>query len=259
MIIDVNASVGHYPFRRLGATTAAQLVAAMDRHGIARAVVPSLHAVFYRDAHRGNEELMAEVRPHGGRLIPVATVNPAYVGWERDLAEAITAWKVKVVTLTPEHHGYALGDERGRAALARIQDYGVPLLLTQRLEDRRQRHAWDRAEDLTVNALLETARAYPRMRFVLANWAALDGARLEGAGLKGRCLIDFARLQVVFRKEVPKLIAALGVEAIAFGTHQPFDYAGGSLVKLANVQATRPADYAAIAGGNAARFLRLEA
>lgn len=257
MIIDVNASVGHYPFRSLRATSARQLIAAMDQAGIARAVVPSLHAVFYRDAHRGNEELMAEVQLHAGRLLPVATINPAYVGWERDLAQAVDQWKVKALTLTPEYHGYALNDSRGRAALERVESHGLPLLLTQRLEDRRQRHAWDRAEDLTVNALLEVARAYPKLKFILANWAGLDGARLADAGLKGRCLIDFARLQVVYRNEVPRLIEALGVEALAFGSHQPFDYVGGSLVKLANVQATRPADYEAIAWRNAARFLQL--
>ena len=47
-------------------------------------------------------------------------------------------------------------------------------------------------------------------------------------------------------------------QAIAFGSHAPFDYVGPSLVKLANVQLTRPSDYEKIARGNAARFLGLE-
>ena len=63
---------------------------------------------------------------------------------------------------------------------------------------------------------------------------------------------------MVFRKEVPRLIETLGVEAIAFGSHVPFDYLEGSLVKLANVRSTRPADYEAVAGRNAMRFLGLE-
>ncbi len=218
MIIDVNAFLGHYPFRQLRNNSAAAFVAHLDRNGIDRAVVSSLHAVFYRDAHRGNEELFAETRAHASRLIPVATVNPKYVGWERDLAECVEQWKMKVVTLLPEHHGYSLSDAQGRAALAKIAEYGLPVLLTQRLEDRRQRHAFDRAEDLQLNAVLEAAQAYPRLKFMLVNWAGLDGKRLVDAGLKGRCLIDFARLQVVFRKDVPKLIETLGVEAIAFGS-----------------------------------------
>lgn len=258
MIIDVNATLGHYPFRSLRHNTAAGLLALMDRNGIRRAVVSSLPAVFYRDAHRGNEELLADTKPHGGRFIPAATVNPKYAGWERDLAEAVEQWKVKVVTLVPEHHGYSLQDAHGRAALTRIAEYGVPLLLTQRFEDRRQRHAFDRAEDLQLNAVLTAAHEFRRLKFLFSNWAGLDGAKMVAAGLKGRCLIDFARLQVVFRKEVPPLIEALGVEALAFGTHAPFDYVGPSLVKLANLQHLRPGDYDRIAGENARRFLALD-
>ncbi len=257
MIIDVNASIGHYPFRQLRSGAADKFVAQMTRSGIDRAVVACLHAAFYRDAHRGNEELREAVQAHGKRLIPAATINPKYVGWERDLEEAVERWGMRIVTLVPEHHGYALNDAHGRAALEKIAGYGVPVLLRQRFEDRRQRHAWDKAEDLTVAALLEAARIHAKLKFLLVNWAGLDGARLVDAGLKGRCLIDFARLQVLFRHEVARLIETLGVDAMAFGSHAPFDYAGPSLVKLANVQATRPADYEAIAWRNAARFLDL--
>lgn len=258
MIIDVNACLGHYPFRALRYNTAETMIGLMDRGGIDRAVVSSLHAVFYRDAHRGNEELHAATRAHGGRFIPVATANPRYVGWGRDLVEAVERWKMKAVALVPEHHGYRLDDEYGRAALERIAELGVPVVLMQRFEDRRQRHAWDRAEDLTQPALLEAAKAFPTLKFLLLNWLGLDGAKLVEAGLKGRCLVDFARLQVVYRKDVPRLIETLGVEALAFGTHAPFDYVAPSLIKLANVELLRPADREAIAWKNAARFLALD-
>lgn len=258
MIFDINAYVGHYPFRALRARRAEEIVALMDRAGIGRALVSSLSALFYRDTHRGNEELWAEVRAWGERLVPVATINPKYAGWERDLDEAVRAWRARAVTLAPEHHGYALGDEAGKAVLARIEAAGVPVLLTQRFEDRRQRHAWDRAEDLSPLAVVAAARAYPKLRFILSNWAGLDGARLAEAGLRGRVLIDFARLQVVFREEVPKLIAALGIESLAFGSHLPFDYTGGSLVKLENLDYLPAAERERIAWRNASTFLGLD-
>ena len=257
MIIDVNAALGHYPFRALAHRTADEVAALMARHGLDRAVVASLPAVFYRDVHRGNEELRDAIRPHGRRFIPVATINPRYVGWERDLVECVEGWGFSAVAVAPAHHGYALDDADGRAVLARIARLGVPVVLTQRYEDRRQRHAWDRAEDLTVAALLAAAQAHPTLRFLLVNWAGLDGAKLAAAGLRGRCLIDFARLQVVYRKEVPHLIETLGVESLAFGSHLPFDYVGGSLVKLANLGHLPAADQERIAWRNAAAFLRL--
>jgi predicted TIM-barrel fold metal-dependent hydrolase len=259
MIIDVNASLGHYPFRRLRYTSAAALLGLMDRNGIDQAVVTSLHAVFYRDAHRGNEDLFEETKPHRSRLIPVATLNPRYAGWQRDLAEAVARWKMKAVALVPEHHGYRLNDNHGRAAFARIAGYGLPVVLTQRLEDRRQRHAWDRAEDLGVQAIVEAAQAFPNMKFLLSNWARFDGLELARAGLKGRCLIDFARMPVVMRKCVPQLVETLGAEAVAFGSHMPFDYVGPSLIKLANLEALYPADSSNFASRNAARFLGLDA
>ena len=86
---------------------------------------------------------------------------------------------------------------------------------------------------------------------------SLDGTKLVEAGLKGRCLVDFARMQMVYRKDVPRLIETLGVEAMAFGTHMPFDYVAPSLIKLANVELLRPADRDALAWKNAARFLGL--
>lgn len=257
MIIDINACLGHYPFRRLRFNTAEKMIGLMDRYGIARAVVSSLHAVFYRDAHQGNEELFEETKHHSARFIPVATINPKYVAWERDLEEAVNRWRMKAVALVPEHHGYALADEHGRAALSRIAKYDVPVMLMQRFEDRRQRHHWDRAEDLQGAALLEAARAHPNLRFLLVNWLGLDGARLIDAGLKGRCLIDFARTQMVYRKDALRLMDTMGADALAFGSHMPFDYVAPSLVKLANLEQLRPAEYEAVAWRNAARFLRL--
>lgn len=257
MIIDVNAHLGHYPFRRLRHRTAAEFVKLMDANGIDRAVVSSLHSVFYRDAHQGNEELHRETRPFASRFIPVATVNPKYAGWKRDLDQAVNQWGMKAATLVPSHHGYALDDELGKAALGLIAELGLPVVLTQRFEDRRQRHHWDVAEDLMVPTLLKVAGEHPKLKFLLSNWTGLDGPSLVDAGLKGRCLIDFARLHVLYLKDAPRLIASLGVEAIAFGSHAPFNYVGPSLVKLANLDHFPQVDRERIAWRNAAEFFEI--
>jgi len=258
MIIDVNAYVGHYPFRQLQITGAPALVKHMDAHGIDVALVSSLHAVFYRDAHQGNRELFEEVEPFTGRLFPIATVNPKYAGWKKDLAESVDQGRARGITLLPEHHGYSLSDEHGQAALKRIAEYDLPVVLTQRLEDRRQRHHWDTANDLDMALVIEAAAAHPGLRFLLSNWVGLNGQELLAAGLRGRCLIDFARLQVLMNKDVPMLIDNLGVGSITYGSHMPFDYLGPSLVKLANVAALFPEDYERIAWRNAADFFRLD-
>lgn len=52
------------------------MIGRMDRHGIVKAVVSSLPARFYREAHRGNDELFEETQAQRGRWIPVVTANP---------------------------------------------------------------------------------------------------------------------------------------------------------------------------------------
>lgn len=256
MIIDVNTFLGHYPFRRVRYTTAAEMIAHLDANGIDAALVSSLHAVFYRDAQRGNEELLEAVSQFPNRLFPVGTVNPNYAGWERDLNWLVEKG-VRAIGLMPDHHGYRLTDERGTAALKEIAESKLPIVLTQRLEDRRQRHHWDVAEDLTQEELLQVARTHASLKCVLVNWLGLAGDKLLAAGLRGRCLIDFARQAVVGNKDVPKLVEALGTESIAFGSHMPFDYPAAALVKLSNVAALMPDAYERIAWKNANEFLGL--
>ncbi len=85
MIIDVNAYLGHFAFRRLRHNTAESLLALMDAKKIDMAVVSSAAAITYRNTQAGNEEVAEEVRGHRDRLLPVAVVNPFYTGWQDDL------------------------------------------------------------------------------------------------------------------------------------------------------------------------------
>jgi uncharacterized protein len=79
-------------------------------------------------------------------------------------------------------------------------------------------------------------------------------------------LVHFSGLGVVYstmsgwraQQEIPKLIARLGVESVAFGSHIPFAYIAPALVKLANLQTISPAAHEQIAWRNAATFLRLD-
>lgn len=257
MIIDVNASLGHYPFMQLRYNTAEKMAGLMDRNGINRAVVSNIHSAFYRDAHRGNAELVENIRNHRNRFSPIATINPKYVGWERDLEQCVSEWKMTAIALLPEHHGYRLTSDMGQAAIRKIAASGLPLTLIQRLEDRRQRHDWDRAEDLDFTEVAAATKAHPNLQLLLLNWIGLDGKRIVDAGLKGRCLISLTRLEVVLSKNAGRLIDTLGAEAIAFGSHMPFNYVGPALVKLANLEALPAGGHELIAWRNAARFLKL--
>ena len=53
MIIDVNAYLGHYAFRRLRHNTAESLLKLMDARKIDRAVISSASAITYRNVQSG--------------------------------------------------------------------------------------------------------------------------------------------------------------------------------------------------------------
>jgi len=85
MIVDVNAYLGHFAFRRLRNNTATSLLTLMDSKGIDKAVVSIAAAITYRNAQAGNEEVAAEISGHRDRLIPFAVIDPFYAGWQDDL------------------------------------------------------------------------------------------------------------------------------------------------------------------------------
>ena len=85
MIIDVNAYLGHFAFRRLRHNTAPKLLSLMDRARIDRAVVSSASSITYRNPQAGNEEMAAEIKSHADRLTGFAVLNPVYAGWRDDL------------------------------------------------------------------------------------------------------------------------------------------------------------------------------
>jgi len=257
MLIDINAHLGHYPFRQLRYNDTPGLLSLMDRNNIHKAVVSSLHAVFYRDAHRGNEELTDWVSEAPERLIPLATVNPTYAGWERDMDQALTEWNMKGIRLVPQYHGYSLTDASGQKALAVAAEHGVPVVLPQRLEDRRQKHHFDEARDLSFDEVLAAARLHPDLRVVFLNWLGINGGALVEAGMKERVLIDLTRMPVVLQKDLPSLIEILGIGSVAFGTHIPFNYPGPSLIKLELLNVSSR-DRKRIAWKNAAEILGIE-
>ena len=140
MIIDSNAYIGSWPFRKIRNNTAEGLLRLMDREGIDRAVVGSLSGVFYRNAQVGNEELFREVRGHEDRLISVATINPGYPGWERDFERCRCELGMKGLKLYPMVHGYSLWDESALRLIRKAAGYGMPVVIPMRVEDERIQH-----------------------------------------------------------------------------------------------------------------------
>lgn len=256
MTIDVNASLGHFAFRRLRHNTAAGLLALMDRAGIDRAVVASASAITYRNAQAGNEEVAAEVKAHRDRLVPVAVLNPAYAGWRDDLKACREEFGMRAVRLFPNWHNYRPTDPRCLDLVRAATEYGMWVAVSVRVEDPRQRSWLADVPDVRLDDLAALAKACPEARFVFLNGLGFAASSLgrKGGGLPANYSIEISRLTALLANELGQLLAALGADRLIFGTGMPFQYPDPTLLKLRVLEAS-DADKQKIRSGNAARLL----
>jgi hypothetical protein len=234
-LVDHNALVGPYPFRRLADPTADRLLADMARLGIARAWVGHVPSIFYRDVAAGNDELFELLAPHRSRLDPVPAVNPAYPGWQREIERARTDGCPAVRTY-PSHYGFDAAGPAMRALAAACAAAGLELLLTVRLEDGRQRHHLDVAPQLLGADVRAAVRAHPDVGLLVVNADAgfvqevhFGSTSEESARIRW----DIAWLWGPPDDQVGPLFRAVGRERFVLGTHFPFRLPEAALTKLA--------------------------
>jgi predicted TIM-barrel fold metal-dependent hydrolase len=258
MIIDVNAYLGHFAFRRLRHNTAASLLALMDSKKIDKAVVSSAAAITYRNAQAGNEELAEETKAHRDRLIPFAVINPFYAGWRDDLKICHEEFGMTGLRLYPKWHNYQLSSPLCRDLVIDATEQGMVISVPIRVEDNRERSWLLNIPDVPLEEIAELVKSHPKSRFILLNGLGYTGSPLgrKDNGLPANYAIELSRLSAVLANEIDQLIANLGSERILFGTGMPFNYPDPALVKLEVLDAADP-DKDKIRSQNAASWLRL--
>lgn len=164
--VDVNALIGPYPWRHVPHPDPEVLIRVLDREGVQRAWVGHLPSAFYRDPIPGNATLYAALAPHRERLIPTPVVRPDWPGWPRELARAVEE-SAAAIRAYPMHWGLAPGSAALTELGAACSERRLPLLLTVRFEDSRQRHPHDVTGDLSAAHIRALARARTAVRIVV--------------------------------------------------------------------------------------------
>jgi predicted TIM-barrel fold metal-dependent hydrolase len=233
MIIDVNAFVGAYPFRRVPATAPDGLLAAMDRVGIDQAWVSHLPGIFWRDPMEGNDWLWDTGCAHD-RLRPVPAIHPGLAGWEGELERAM-ARTVPAVRCDPTYYGLdPYGPELVALAVA-CGSSGVPLMLSVRLEDGRQRHPHDSATELPAAAVRHLVRSAPDVRLLVTHADRFFieevhfGATPQEAA---RMWWDISWIWGPPEDQLQQLLGTIGIERFVFGTGQPLRLPEASIAKV---------------------------
>jgi uncharacterized protein len=256
LYLDVNTWIGRWPFRPLPVTTAAGLLKAMDRHGIEKSVVSSLHAVFYRNCQTANEELHRETRGHRDRLVPFATINPTYEGWREDLRVCRETFGMPGLRLVPQYHNYRLAGPEARDLVTAASGLGMPVAIPMRLEDRRQRHWLDTAPDVSAGEIEAIARACPGAKFLVLEGIGLEGSALvRDPQLRERVWIEISRFTSVLQESIPRLVEA-AADRLVFGTGMCLKAPSPALLKVRILKASRKVKEG-IAFRNAAKALQI--
>lgn len=258
MIVDVNAYLGHFAFRRLRYNTAASLLALMDAKQIDKAVISSAGAITYRNAQAGNEEIAEEIRGHNDRLIPFAVINPFYAGWQDDLKICHEEFGMTGLRLYPKWHNYQLSSPCCGELMDAATERGMVISIPIRVEDNRQRSWLLSVPDIPLEEIVELVKKHPKARFILLNGIGYTRSPLgrKDNDLPSNYAIGLSRLSAVLANELGQLITNLGAKRVMFGTGMPFKYPDPALVKLDVLDASE-AEKEKIRSQNAMTWLRL--
>ena len=256
MLIDTNAYLGSFAFRRLQPNKADGLLRLMDAKGIDQALVSSANAITYRNAQAGNEELWSEVKAHSDRLLPCAVLNPAYAGWQDDLKTCHQEYGMRGLRLYPKWHNYALLSDSCRALITHATQNHMFVSIPLRVEDYRQQSWLVDVPDIPLDEIVALVKAFPQARFVLLNGIRYSGSPLgqNNNGLPDNYRLEISRLSALLDNEIGTLCARLGAHRLVFGTGMPFKYPDPAIAKI-EVLGQPEAAKELIRSGNALRLL----
>jgi predicted TIM-barrel fold metal-dependent hydrolase len=232
MLVDINAYVGHWPFKKMRFNTCEKMLQRMDRFGVDISVISNLNGIFYKNTQPANLELYKEIKSEkrfAERFIPFAVINPIYAGWQDDFEICVEKLGMKGIRLYPKYHDYELTDPGCIELVKMTSDRGLPVAFSFRMVDARQRSWMDIKNEWDLKDIIAILKEVPDAKYLLLNHC--NDSKLsedEEAVLKEvNVLIDTSGRSI---NTLPELLEKYGTEKFAFGTHSPIlDYLTGLL------------------------------
>jgi predicted TIM-barrel fold metal-dependent hydrolase len=222
-MIDANTFIGAYPFRHVPHPDPDVLVRVLDREGIDTAWVGHLPSACPRDPGAGNETVVAALAPHAARLAAVPAIRPDWPRWEHALGEAMDRGAV-AVRAYPQQWGFGSHHPAMLELAIACGERGVPLVLTTRFEDVRQRSALDVAGDLSGAHVRAIVRADTRVRVIVtsagralieeSHWGLTPGER-------ARLSWDISWIWGPPEDELAHVLRTIGSTRFVFGSGWP--------------------------------------
>lgn len=249
---DALTWIGRWPFAFLPAFEPCALAAHLRRHGIGRALVSPLDAVFQPEPGPANRALLRSTRGVPG-LLPVPIINPALANWREELAAGAADLRVRAVRVLPNYHGWRL---RGRAAgelAAEIERRRLRLIVQVRLVDERHEFHALRIKGVPVGDLDALLRRHPRLPVLASGLTRTELCALAPA--HPRLLADLAFAE--WHETLRHVLARVRVRQLALASHTPFLVTAAAPAKL-EASGLGARVLGVIAAGNLERWLEME-
>jgi predicted TIM-barrel fold metal-dependent hydrolase len=246
---DANTWIGRWPFAFCDAHDARTLSAHLRAHGIRRALVSPLDAVFAPEPSLANRALLESTRGVKG-LEPVPVINPGLGNAMEELAVCAKDKRVRAVRLLPNYHNYRLGARPVGKLIEELQARRLRLIVQMQLIDpRHEFHAMNLkpvpADDLA--ALLERHVKWP----VLVS-GLMRPEILRLAPRSPQLLADLSFAE--WHDTMEHLLAKVPARQLVFASHTPLLITAAARAKV-DLSAINQAKRRAIAEENLERFL----
>lgn len=252
-MIDTNAWLGRWPFRRLPLDEPAALARRLRSLGVERAWVGHLDALFHEDVAAVNARLAEQCDRLGdGLFLPFGTVNPTLPDWREDLRRCREVHRMPGIRLHPDFHGYASDDPVAAELLSEAARRGMVVQVAMRMEDPRTRHPRLDLAEVDPAPLVELSGRIPGLRLVLLNAGNSLGPAARQLIGPGKASVEIATLEGV--GGLDRLIEAIGTDRILFGSHAPLFVPESAVLKLRE-SSPAPEAIDAVARGNALRLV----
>ncbi len=246
---DANTWTGRWPFAFIEDHTPRSLAAHLRKHGIGRALVSPLDAVFAPEPGPANYQLLATTEGVAG-LEPVPVVNPALANWRDELATCAADPRVRAVRVLPRYHNYRLNAPALQEFTAELLRRRLRLIVQVRLIDERHEFHAMNLKPMPPAELGAFLTRHPKLP-VLAS-GLLRSEILPLVPKHPRLLADLSFAE--WHDTIPHLLVKVPARQLAFASHTPFLVTAAARAKLDTAE-TAAAQRAAIASANLERFL----
>jgi len=256
-MIDANAYLGNWPFRKLNYSTHFAFLEKMDALGIEKSVVSPLENVFYKDQLAGNRQLHTEVNHHPDQLLPAYTINPTFPGWEEDLAICVEEFGMRVMRLHSNYHQFELDSAAGTAVLEAAHAHDFVVIIATGLEDTRHHHPLVKVPDVPAEQVAAAVSAYADVQFLVAaaNFSGINAIWSQCAPAQN-LHFEISRVQGPVG-DIEKLCATMGAERVLLGTNLPLHVPEAATLAVEHAKITAD-ERRMIVKGNAVRLFGLE-